>query len=158
MFYYGVEGAPATPYQSHATPNTEDPTLVLRQNVRNMQLLSIFVHGRGVGLTTLTGIGFRLRKWSVAGSGGTAITPAPRAVGSTASTTAADKVTAITPGTTALGYQISFGCGGAAPGGWSAYNEDARMTMEGGSADEISINSVSGAAQMLHHVSAEIAE
>ncbi len=33
-FVYGVEGAPATPYATHATPNTEDPTMVLRQATR----------------------------------------------------------------------------------------------------------------------------
>src|SRR6266571_4302061 len=125
-FVYAVEGAPATPYATHATPNTEDPTLVLRQAVRGFDITSILVHGRGAGLVAITGIGYRLRRWTTAGTGGTAVTPSPRRVGTVASTTAADKVTAI--------------------------------HVEGGSSDEIDINSVSGVTAMLHHVSAEIAE
>ena len=46
-FVYGVEGAPATPYACHATPNTEDPTLVLRQATRGFDLQAIWVQGRG---------------------------------------------------------------------------------------------------------------
>ena len=157
-FVYGVEGAPATPYATSATPNTEDPTLVLRQATRGVDLMSLLIHGRGAGLTTLSGIGYRVRRWTTAGTGGTAVTPSPRRVGTTASTTAADKVTAITAGTISGAYQLGIGCGGAGPGGWVAPNQDSAIHLEGGSADELDINSVSGTASMLHHVSAEIAE
>ena len=67
-------------------------------------------------------------------------------------------VTAITPGTVSGAYQLSFGCGAAGPGGWVARDADSAIHLEGGSADELDINSVSGVASMLHHVSAEIAE
>lgn len=157
-FVYGVEGAPATPYATHATPNTEDPTLVLRQATRGVDVTAIYVLGRGAALTAITGIGYRIRRWTTAGSGGTAITPAPRRVGTTASTTAADKVTAITPGTVSGAYQLSFGCGAAGPGGWVARDADSALHLEGGGADELDINSVSGVTAMLHHVSAEIVE
>ena len=157
-FVYGVEGAPATPYASHATPNTEDPTVVLRQAVRGFDLQAIYVHGRGAGLTALSGIGYRVRRWTTAGTGGTAVTPSPRRVGTTASTTAADKVTAITAGTVSGAFQIGFGCGAAGPGGWVAANQDSCIHVEGGSADELDINSVSGTASLLHHVSCEIIE
>lgn len=157
-FVYSVSGAPATPYATHATPNTEDPTLVLRQATRGVQLQSIFVHGRGAALTTVTGIGYRVRRWTTAGSGGTAITPAPRRIGTTAATTAVDKATAITPGTVSGAYQLSFGCSGAGPGGWVARDDDSGIHLEGGGADELDINSVSGVASMLHHVACEIAE
>lgn len=157
-FVYAVEGAPATPYASHATPNTEDPTLVLRQATRGVDLQAIYVLGRGAALTAITGIGYRVRRWTTAGSGGTAITPSPRRIGTTSSTTAADKVTAITAGTVSGAYQLSFGCGAAGPGGWVARDADSSIHIEGGSSDELNINSVSGVASMLHHVSAEIAE
>lgn len=157
-FVYAVEGAPATPYASSATPNTEDPTLVLRQAVRGFDVQALNLHGRGAALTTITGIGFRVRRWTTAGTGGTAITPAPRRIGTTASTTAADKVTAITPGTVSGAYQGSWGCGATGPGGFMARDEDSKIHVEGGGADELDINSVSGVASMLHHVSAEIAE
>ncbi len=157
-FVYSVEGAPATPYACHATPNTEDPTLVLRQATRGFDLQSIFAVGRGAALSAISGIGYRVRRWTTAGSGGTAITPAPRRIGTTASTTAADKVTTITPGTTSGAYQLSFGCGAAGPGGWMARDADSCIHVEGGGSDELNINSVAGVASLLHHVSAEIVE
>lgn len=157
-FVYGVEGAPATPYATSGTPNTEDPTLVLRQAVRGVDLQAIYVLGRGAALTAITGIGYRVRRWTTAGTGGTAVVPAPRRIGTTASTTAADKVSAITPGTVSGAYQLSFGCGAAGPGGWVARDADSAIHLEGGGSDELDINSVSGVASMLHHVSAEIAE
>jgi len=158
MFVYAVEGAPATPYASHATPNTEDPVLVLRQAVRGVDLQALWVQGRGAALTAITGIGFRVRRWTTAGSGGTAVTPNPRRIGTIASTTAADKVTAITAGTVSGAYQLAIGCGAAGPGGWVAPNPDSAIHLEGTAADELDINSVSGVASMLLHVSAEIAE
>jgi hypothetical protein len=157
-FVYGVEGAPATPYATHATPNTEDPTLVLRQATRGFDLQALFVHGRGAGLTAITGIGYRVRRWTTAGSGGTSITPAPRRIGTTAATTAVDKVSAITAGTVSGAYQLSLGCGAAGPGGWVARDQDSMIHVEGGGSDELDVNSVSGVASMLHHVSAEIVE
>lgn len=157
-FVYAVAGAPATPYATHATPNTEDPTIVLRQATRNVDLQAIYVIGRGAALTAITGIGYRVRRWTTAGTGGTAITPAPRRIGTTASTTAADKQTAITPGTVSGAYQLSFGCGAAGPGGWVARDGDSAITLEGGGSDELDINSVCGVASMLHEVSAEIVE
>ena len=157
-FVYSIEGAPATPYACHATPNTEDPTVVIRQATRGVDVQGIYVLGRGAALTAITGIGYRVRRWTTAGSGGTAITPAPRRVGTTASTTAADKVSAITAGTVSGAYQLSFGCGAAGPGGWVARDADSALHLEGGGSDEFDINSVCGVASMLHHVSCEIAE
>lgn len=157
-FVYSIEGAPSTPYATHATPNTEDPTVVIRQATRGVDLQAIYVLGRGAALTAITGIGYRVRRWTTAGSGGTSITPAPRRIGTTASTTAADKVTAITAGTVSGAYQLSFGCGAAGPGGWVARDGDSAIHLEGGGSDELDINSVSGVASMLHHVSCEIAE
>lgn len=157
-FVYTVEGAPATPYQTHATVNTEDPTVVLRQATRGFDLQAIYVHGRAVAATSLTGIGYRVRRWTTAGTGGTTITPAPRRIGTTASTTAVDKVTAITAGTVSGAYQAAFGCGASGPGGWVALNADSMIHVEGGSSDELDINSVAGVATLSHHVSAEIVE
>lgn len=157
-FMYGVVPAPATPLSTHGTPNTENPNLVLRQATRGMDVVSFYAHGRGAALTAISGIGYRLRRWTTAGSGGTAITPAPRRIGTSAATTAADSSAAITPGTVSGAYQLSFGCGAAGPGGWVAPNPDAMIHVEGGSSDELSLNSVSGTASLLHEVSAEIQE
>jgi len=158
MFIYAIEGAPATPYATHATPNTEDPTVVIRGGARGFSLQAVYVHGRGASLTALTGIGYRVRRWTTAGTGGTAITPNPRSIGTTAVSTAADKVTAITAGTVSGAYQLAIGCGAAGPGGWVAPNQDSCIQVEGGSSDELDINSVAGVASMLHHCHCEIIE
>lgn len=157
-FCYGVVPVPATPLTSHATPNTENPNLVLRQATRGFDVLSMTCQGRGASLTTISGIEFRVRRWTTAGSGGNAITPAPRRIGTTASTTAADSSSAITAGTVSGAYQAVFGCGATGPGGWNAMNADAAIHVEGGSSDELNINSVSGVASMLLSIGAEIAE
>ena len=120
--------------------------------------MSLLVHGRGAALTAITGIGYRVRRWTTAGTGGTAVTPSPRFIGTTASTTAADKVTAITAGTVSGAYQLAIGCGASGPGGWVARDDDSAIHLEGGGADELDINSVCGVASLLHHVSAEIKE
>jgi hypothetical protein len=157
-FVYGVEQAPATPYASHATPNTEDPTLVLRQTTRNCDIQAIFCLGRAAAATTISGIGYKVRRWTTAGTGGTAVTPAPRRIGTTASTVCVDKASAITAGTVSGAYQVGFGCGKAGPGGWVARDADSCIHLEAGSADEIDINSVAGEASLLHSVGCEIAE
>ena len=158
-FVYSVVGTtPATNYTTHATPGTEDPTVVLRQAVRGFDLQAIYVNGRESAATTITGISYIVRRWTTAGSGGTAITPAPRRVGTTASTTAADKVSAITAGTVTGGFQLSFGCGKAGPGGWVARDADSAIDVEGTSADELDINSLCGEASIKHYLSCEIAE
>jgi hypothetical protein len=158
MFVYSVEGAPATPYATSGTPNTEDPTLVLRGGVRGFDLQALYVQGRGAALTAITGIGYRVRRWTTVGTGGTAVAVQPRRIGTTAITAAVDKISAITPGTVSGAYQLAIGCGAAGPGGWVARDEDSKIHVEGSSLDELDINSVAGVASMLHHVSAEIAE
>jgi hypothetical protein len=157
-FVYGVEQAPATPYATHAVPNTEDPTLVLRQTTRNCDIQAIFCLGRAAAATTISGIGYKVRRWTTVGTGGTTVTPAPRRIGTTASTVCVDKASAITAGTVSGAYQVGFGCGKAGPGGWVARDADSAICLEAGSADEIDINSVAGEASLLHSVGCEIAE
>lgn len=157
-FVYHVEQAPATPYASHATPNTEDPTLVLRQTTRNCDVNAIFCLGRAAAATTISGIGYKVRRWTTVGTGGTTVTPAPRRIGTTASTVCVDKASAITAGTVSGAYVLGFGCGKAGPGGWVARDSDSALNLEAGSADEFDINSVAGEASLLHSVGCEIAE
>jgi hypothetical protein len=164
-FVYGVDAGPATPYTTHATPNTEDPTIVLRNpaTTRGFSLQAIFVLGRAAAATTISGIGYRVRRWTTVGSGGTTVTPAPRQLSGAGAATAAvntanDKATAITAGTVSGAYQVGFGCGKAGPGGWVARDQDSVITVEGNSGDELDINSVAGEASLLHAVSCEFSE
>ena len=155
--YFYVNGAPATPYLCHATPNSEDPTIVLRQATRGFSITQINCQGKAAAATSITGIGYRVKKWTTAGSGGTSITPAPRKFG-TAVTAAVDKQTTITPGTTAGGIHAVFGCGAGSPGGWAAADADSAIYVDTGTADELSVNSVCGVASLPHDVGVEIAE
>lgn len=157
-FGYAIETSPATPYATHATPNTEDPVLVFRQTVRNMDLVSITAGGRAAAASTIGGIGFKVRRWTTVGTGGTGVTPSPRRIGTVASTVVVDKASAITAGTVSGAYQGGFTCGKAGPGGWTARNEDFYMNLEAGSADEFDINSIAGEASLLFTLGAEFLE
>lgn len=157
-FYYNVEQSPATPYTTHATPNTEDPTLVIRQTVRNCDVMSISAGGRAAAATTITGIGYKVRRWNTVGTGGTGVTPAPTRIGTVASTVCVDKASAITAGTVSGAIVGGFTCGKSSPGGWVARDADDALNLEAGSADEFDINSVAGEASLLHTVGCKISE
>lgn len=157
-FIYGIVPTVATFLTSSGTANTELPNLAIRQATRNCDVQSFYVAGRGAGLTSISGIAFRVRRWTTAGSGGTAVTPQPRRVGTTASTTAASSESAITAGTVSGAYQLAFGCGAAGPGGWVAPNPDSMLTLEAGSSDEFNVNSISSTISLNLEISAEIQE
>lgn len=158
-FLYTVAGlAAGASYATHATPNTEDPTLQLRQATRGFDVVAAYCNGRAAAATTISGISYVGRRFTTVGSGGTAVTPAPKRIGTTASTTPFDKATALTAGTVSGAIQFAMGCGKAGPGGWTARDADCTAHVEAGSADEICINSLCGEASQSHYVWCEIAE
>lgn len=157
-FIYGIVPTVATFLTTSGSANTELPNLAIRQATRNVDVQSFYVCGRGAGLTSISGIAFRVRRWTTAGSGGTAVTPQPRRIGTTASTTAVSSESAITAGTVSGAYQLAFGCGAAGPGGWVAPNPDSMLTLEAGSADEFDVNSISSTISLNLEISAEIQE
>jgi hypothetical protein len=158
-FVYTVAGlAAGASYATHATPGTEDPTLQLKQTTRGVDVTAAYGNGRANAATTITGISYVARRWTTVGSGGTAVTPHPKRMGTTAATVCADKATALTQGTVAGGIVFSFGVGKAGPGGWVARDSDSCPHLEAGSADEISINSLAAEASLPHYVWCEIAE
>lgn len=143
---------------SSGSANTELVNMAIRQATRGVDIQSFAVVGRGAGLTAISGIAFRCKRWTTAGSGGTSITPNPRRIGTTASTTAVDSQTTITAGTVSGVTQLMFGCGAAGPGGWAAMNPDSMIHIEGGSSDEIDVYSISGTTSLNFDLGAEIAE
>jgi hypothetical protein len=158
-FVYTVAGlAAGASYATHATPSTEDPTLALRQATRGFDLTGAYCNGRAASQTTITGISYVGRRWTTVGTGGTAVTPGPKRVGTTAATTAADKASALTAGTVSGAIQFAMGCGKAGPGGWVARDADSAVHIEAGSADELCIASLCAEASVSHYVWAEIAE
>src|SRR5437867_548965 len=79
MFVYGV--VPGAIQTTNATPSTENDCFFVAAGAagRSSMLQALYVVGRGAGLTAISGISFRLKKWfTTASAGGTAITPAPR--------------------------------------------------------------------------------
>jgi hypothetical protein len=143
------------------TANTELANLQLKQAVRNFFVNAYRAQGRGVAMTTLTGITFVARRWTTVGSLGTAAVPAPRRRDAPAAATgAATSVdTAITAGTVSGAIQASFGCGAAGPGGWTARDDSSKIMVEAGSADEITVHSIQGGGTALNFsLDAEIEE
>lgn len=146
-FAYNIgPSTPATPLATNATPNTETVNAALRQATRGFDLFSILAGGRAAAATSITGIAMIVRRWTTAGTGGTATTPAPTRIGTTASTTAVDSQTAITAGTVSGAIVCGFTFGAAGPGGWTAANPDAMVHVEAGSADELDLTTLCGVA------------
>jgi hypothetical protein len=158
-FVYTVAGlAAGASYATHATPSTEDPTLQMKQTTRGFDITAAYGNGRANAATTITGISYLGRRWTTVGSGGTAVVPAPKRIGTTALTVCADKATALTAGTVSGAIQFSFGVGKAGPGGWVARDADSCVHVEAASADEVTIASLAAEASLPHYVWCEIAE
>ena len=154
---YGITPATAGNLTTNATPNTATETLFLKPGAtRTLWLLSLYVMGKGAALTTISGIAFRVKKWTTASTAGTAITPQPRDSGFQAATaTAASRPTAGSGGGTPV---LAFGCGAAGPGGWVAPNPDAGVVMAAANAGSIAVDDASGTASLNFEISGEIAE
>ena len=146
-------------YATSGTPDTEDAWLAFRQVTKGFQLVGVILQGKGNGLTALSGIVHRLKRWTTAGSGGTAVVPSPTSRESPAAvTTPFDSQTALTPGTVSGALQMTIGHGATGPGGWQARDDNAKKTVEAGSADEITWYSESGTASLDFECSQDIEE
>lgn len=140
---------------TNATPATENETFFVKPGTRNCALQSMYVLGKGAGLTAISGIVHRIIRWGTASTAGTTITPTPKDPGMQASKCTA--ASAPTAGTTRLN-RILFGCGAAGPGGWVAPNPDSVELQEGGAATSIDGLNASGTASMKFEWSAEVVE
>jgi hypothetical protein len=162
MFVYVLQSATlATDFTTNGTPSTETDHMFLKPGTRNIGLQLINVIGKGAALTALTGIAFRLKKWTTtAAAGGTSQTPTPKDPGAQAAKltnglSASAGVTAGTGGPTFIG---GCGCGGAGPGGWAAANPDSLPSLEGSATQSIDLFSSSGTASMKFEFTAEVVE
>lgn len=159
MFIYGV--VPGAIQTTNATPATENDCFFIAAGTgRTSAIIGLYVHGRGAGLTAISGITFRTKTWfTTASSGGTGITPSPRDPGAQASKcTAGYAVATVTSGTGGPTLKLSIGCGAAGPGGWVAPNPDAAILIESGSADSHDVFCSSGTASLNFELSAEVQE
>lgn len=152
---YSLSLATAGNLTTNATPATETETYFVKAGVRNCAWQSMYVLGKGAGLTAISGISFRVIKWGTASTAGTTITPSPKDPGmQAAKATSASRPTSGTSRTN----HVVFGCGAAGPGGYVAPNPDSLLLLEGGGGVSISVMDVSGTASLAFEWSAEIVE
>ena len=140
---------------TNGSANTETEVFFVKAGVRNCALQSMYVIGKGAGLTAISGIVFRIIKWATASTGGTGITATPKDPGMQAAKQTA--ASAPTAGTTRTNH-VLFGCGAAGPGGWVAPNPDSVILMEGGGAFSTDALSASGTISLNFEFSAETVE
>jgi hypothetical protein len=152
---YSLSLATAANVVTNATPATENETFFIKAGVRTCWLQSMYVLGKGAGLTAISGIAHRIIKWGTASTSGTSITPTPKDPGAQAAKMTA--ASAPTAGTSRVN-RIIFGCGAAGPGGWVAPNPDSVELLEGGGALSIDALNVSGTASLPFEWSAEAGE
>lgn len=152
---YSLSLATAGDTTTNGSASTENETFFVKAGVRNCALQSMYVIGKGAGLTAISGIAHRIIKWGTASTAGTSITPTPKDPGMQAAKATA--ASAPTAGSTRTN-RIVFGCGAAGPGGWVAPNPDSVEIMEGGGAFSIDGTNISGTVSLPFSWSAEIVE
>jgi hypothetical protein len=145
LFYTIVPGAIQT---TNAAPLTANDCLFVKAGAtRTVWIKAIYPEGRGALLTSISGISYRLEKWTTtASSGGTAVTPSPNDPGYQASKhTSAWAVATVTSGTGGPTLMISLGSGTTSPGNFIAPTMDEGYSLEGASTQSLDIFNASGA-------------
>lgn len=141
MFVYTDTRSTAALSSTSASADTEvDHYRLVAAATRPAAIQAVYVSGRGAGLTSITGLGFRVRGYGTGSTGGTATAKVPKDPGAQAAPyTSFSDATTITPGSTPTNHVI-FGCGAAGPGGWVAPNPDSTIVAVGttGSLDLLS--------------------
>jgi hypothetical protein len=153
LFYTVVPGATQT---TNATPNTTNDCLFVAPGAtRTVWLKAIYPEGRGVNLTSISGITYRLEKWtSTASSGGSAITPSPVDPGyQAAKHTAGFAAGAVTPGTGGPTLMLSIGSGTTSPGNWIAPSLDEAFSLQAAATQSLDVFNISGAASLIFELS-----
>lgn len=148
--YATASKAVADTFATSATPGTEVDSMFIKPGARNIAVTLLQVLGRGAGLTTLSGIAFRIKRWgTTASSSGTAITPGAKDPGAQAATaTAAGASAGVTSGTGGPTIAAACGCGGAGPGGWAARDPDSAVVVQGSATQSADLFVASGTASM----------
>ena len=150
-------------YTTNSSANTDNDTAFIKPGTRNIAVQALIVGGKGAGLTALSGIAYRLKKWTTtASSGGTANTPAPSDPGAQAckatagwGATAAGVVTSGTGGPT---FQCGCVSDAAGPGGWTAANPDSMKVLEGSATQSMDLFSSSGTVSLNFEANIEFQE
>jgi hypothetical protein len=159
MLFYNV--APGATQTTNAAANTENDALFITPGaLRAVAITAIYPQGRGANLTSISGITYRLKKWTTtASSGGTPITPSPNEAGySAASATAGFAAGAVTPGTGGPTLLLSIGSGTTSPGNWMARTVDDWRRLYAGETKSMDIFNIASAVSLTYEMSIDIAE
>ena len=148
----------AAAFTTSATPDTEIDAMFVKPGTRTIALLAMRVGGKGAGLTALSGIAYRLKKYTTtSAAGGTAITPAPSDPGAQAAKMTAGGATAgVTVGTGGPVFQMGCTSGAAGPGAATAVTPDAAKTLEGAANQSIDLFVSSGTASMKYEAELDV--
>jgi hypothetical protein len=160
MVYTSSSKAVSDTFATNATGGTENDALFIKPGARNIALTLLNVLGRGAGLTALSGIAFRIKRWTTtASSAGTAITPTPKDPGFQAATATAGAASAgVTSGTGGPVIAAMCGCGAAGPGGWAARDQDSPVVVQGSATQSADVFVASGTASLNYEMTVEHAE
>jgi len=148
-FVYNSSSAEnGTNFTTNGVANTESDYFFIKSGARNVGVQGLYVGGKGAGLTSISGIAYRLkafRSTATVINTGTALVPRPRDPGAqaakaTAATSTGAQFTAGT-GPVYIGGCVS---GAAGPGGWVAPNADSVPTLEGSANQSIDLFTASG--------------
>lgn len=161
MFVYTtMSKSVAENFVTSGTANTEIDAMFVKPGTRNIAIQALIVGGKGAGLTALSGIAYRLKKWTTtASSVGTAITPAPSDPGAQAAkATAAGASAGVTSGTGGPTLQCGCVSGAAGPGGWVAPNPDSMKQLEGSANNSMDLFVASGTVSLNYEANIEHVE
>jgi hypothetical protein len=146
-FYTIVPGAIQT---SNAAALTANDCFFVAAGARTFWIKAVYPEGRGALLTSISGLTYRLEKWTTtASSAGTAVTPSPNDLAyAAAKQTSAWAVATVTPGTGGPTLLLSIGSGTTSPGNWIAPTLDEAYAVAGGATSSIDIFNASGASSL----------
>lgn len=159
MFVYGL--SPGVVQTTSPTPLTETCCMsfsTTNAGTRSLRVMGLYVHGRGAGLTAISGLSFRLRAHTADYTGGTSITETPRDPGApslmngSALSNRYDEAQNGNPTTT----HLSIGCGAAGASGWFASSVLAMPSLDVVVFGEFGIHVASGLASMSFEESIEL--
>src|SRR6266487_4668728 len=140
-FVYSSQSAQiATNFTTSGTANTEVDQFWLKPGTRNIGLQGLYVGGKGAGLTAISGIAYRFKKWTTTAASGGGFTATPRDIGMQAAKATVGAVDAgVTTGTGGPIYVGGCVSGAAGPGGWVAPNVDSLIVLEGSATQSVDL-------------------
>ena len=149
--YNSHSAAVATNFATSGSGNTEiDHSFLKAGSSRTAYLNAVYAGGKANAATSISGIAYRLKKWtSTSSAGGTSITPTPRDDGMQAATATVGAASAgVTSGTGGPLYIGGFTSGISGPGSWVAPNVDSPCVLGAGTTKSIDLFSASATASL----------